>query len=63
MKVVIVDSKEAPTLCIAAIVPEQDLYAFQVLCVRAGQKVLSISDEKQVWNKDFTLKREEIHAV
>jgi len=63
MKIVVVDSKEAEGCCIGVQIPEKDLWAFEVLCARAGQKVLSISDEKDLWNKDFTLKREEIHAV
>jgi hypothetical protein len=63
MKIVIVQSKEGLGGCLAAFVTESELWAFQVLCARAGQKVLSISDEKQIWNKDFTLRREEIHAV
>jgi hypothetical protein len=63
MKIVIVDSKEGNGGCLAAFMPESELWAFQVLCARAGQKVLSVSDEKDLWNKDFTLKREEVHAV
>jgi hypothetical protein len=63
MKIVIVDSKEGLGGSLGVFVPESELWAFQVLCARAGQKVLSISDEEHPWNKDFTLRREEIHAV
>jgi len=63
MKIVIVESKEGLGGCLATFVPESELWALEVLCARAGQKVLSISDEKDLWNKDFTLKREEVHAV
>jgi hypothetical protein len=63
MKIVVVTESVAIGGQLAVLVPENDLYAFQVLVARAGQKVKAISDEKQVWNKDFTLRREEIHEV
>ena len=63
MKIVVVTEPTASVGQLAVIVPEDDLEAFQVLCLRAGQKVKAITDEKDTWNKDFTLKREESHAV
>jgi hypothetical protein len=63
MKIVVVTESAATGGQLAVLVLEEDLYALQVLVARAGQKVKAITDEKQVWNKDFTLRREEIHAV
>jgi len=63
MKIVIVTESAATGGQLAVLVLEEDLYALQVLVARAGQKVKAITDEKHVWNKDFTLRREEIHAV
>ena len=63
MKIVVVTEPAAEIGQLAVMVPEKDLWAFQVLVARAGQKVKAITDEKQVWNKDYTLRREEIHAV
>lgn len=63
MKIVVVTESAATGGQLSVLVPENDLYAFQVLVARAGQKVKAITDEKQVWNKDFTLRREEIHEV
>lgn len=63
MKIVVVTESAATGGQLAVLVSEDELYAFQVLVARAGQKVKAITDEKQVWNKDFTLRREEIHEV
>jgi hypothetical protein len=63
MKIVVVTESAATGGQLAVLVPENDLYAFQVLVARAGSQVKAITDEKQVWNKDFTLRREDIHAV
>lgn len=46
MKVVIVESKEAPGQRLAVLVSESDLWPLQVLCARAGQKVLAVKEEK-----------------
>jgi hypothetical protein len=53
MKIVVVDSKEGRGGCLGVYVPEDDLWAFQVLCARAGQKVLATKDEKDIWEKEF----------
>ena len=47
MKIVVVDSKEKEGEGgrLAIVVPEKDLWAFQVLCARAGQKILVIKEE------------------
>ena len=53
MKIVIVESKEREGAGsrIAVIVPDADLWAFEVLCARAGQEVLSITDEEKAQRK------------
>jgi hypothetical protein len=63
MKIVVVESKEEDGGSLAVLVPEKALWAFQVLCARAGQKVKAITDEEKIWNKDFTLRKEEVHEV
>jgi hypothetical protein len=47
MTIVVVESKEAEGDGgrLAVLVPEKDLWAFQVLCARAGQKILREEDE------------------
>jgi hypothetical protein len=63
MKIVVVTEPAAEIGQLAVMVPEDALWAFQVLVARAGQKVKAITDEKHVWNKDYTLRREEVHEV
>jgi hypothetical protein len=46
MKIVVIESKEGHAGCLAVFVPENDLWALQVLCARAGQKVLVIKDQE-----------------
>lgn len=55
MKIVVVDSKEAEGCAIGVQVSEKDLWAFEVLCARAGQKVLKVLDEKDIWKEDFAV--------
>lgn len=55
MKIVVVDSKEAEGCCIGVQVMQKDLWAFELLCARAGQKVLKVFDEKDIWKKDFAV--------
>jgi hypothetical protein len=55
MKIVVVDSREAEGCAIGARIMEKDLWAFEVLCARAGQKVLKVFDEKDIWKKDFAV--------
>ena len=45
MKIVVVESKESESGRLGVIVPEKALWAFQVLCARAGQKILKEVDE------------------
>ena len=47
MKVIVVESKEKNDDGgrLIMIVPEQDLWAVQVLCARAQQKILAIKEE------------------
>ena len=45
MKIVVVESKEEDSGRVAVLVPEKALWAFQVLCARAGQKILVIKEE------------------
>lgn len=45
MKVVVVESKEEDSGRVAVLVPENALWAFQVLCARAGQKILVVKEE------------------
>jgi len=55
MKIVVVDSREAEGGAIGVQIQEKDLWAFEVLCARAGQKVLKVFDEKDIWKKDFAV--------
>jgi len=54
MKVVVVKSKEKEGEGgqLVAYVPESELWAFQVLCARAEQKIVAIRDEKDTWKKE-----------
>lgn len=45
MKIVVVESKEEDSGRVAVLVPEKALWAFQILCARAGQKILVIKEE------------------
>ena len=48
MTIVVVESKEkeGSGSRLVVLVPKEDLWAVQVLCARAGQKILRIKDEK-----------------
>jgi len=46
MKIVVVESREEDGGRLAVIVPAEDIWAFQVLCARAGQEILKIEEEK-----------------
>jgi hypothetical protein len=48
MKIVVVESKENEGCGsrLGVLVPEEDLWSFQVLCARAGQRILVIKEEK-----------------
>ena len=46
MKVVVIESRESPAGDrLVVIVPKQDLWALQVLCARAGQQIIKVSEE------------------
>jgi hypothetical protein len=47
MTIVVVQSQEKQGKGgrLVALVPAEDLWAFQVLCARAGQQVLSVKEE------------------
>ena len=45
MTIVVVESKEQDTGRVAVLVSQKDLWAFQVLCARAGQQILKEVDE------------------
>lgn len=45
MKIVVIESEESEGGRLGVIVPEKALWAFEVLCARAGQKILKEVDE------------------
>jgi hypothetical protein len=45
MKIVVIESKEGDGGRLVVLVPEEALWPFQVLCARAGQKILGIKEE------------------
>lgn len=49
MKVVVVESreKEAAGSRLVMLVPDEDLWAVQVLCARAGQPILRVQEEER----------------
>lgn len=49
MKIVVIESREAPAGDrLVVIVPGQDLWALQVLCARAGQQIIKVSEESDL---------------
>ena len=48
MKIVVIESKgeEASGGRFPVLIPEKDLWALELLCARAGQKILVIKEEK-----------------
>ncbi len=57
MKIVVVEMKNGDGLKhLAVIVPDEDLFDFQVLCIKAGQQVLKITDEEQAYEHAQSLR-------
>lgn len=46
MKIVVIESKESEGGRVAIVVPEEDIWAVQVLCARAGQHILAVEEEE-----------------
>jgi len=53
MKIVVIESREAPAGDrLVVIVPQQDLWALQVLCARAGQQIIKVSEEPDIGKEE-----------
>ena len=46
MKIVVVECKEADGGRLAVLLSAEDLWAFQILCARAGQEILRVAEEQ-----------------
>lgn len=46
MKIVVVESRELDGGRLVVVVPAEDIWAFQVLCARSGQRILKIEEGK-----------------